>query len=608
MCHKRTVSLRAVRLFLFLLLLVFTPLATTERAGAAPDAPTDTPTPFAADNVEEWAVGAGLVYWANNCYADEFNPFAELKRKPAGGGVQRTLESINDYALCITYQNLLSAADGLYYYDSSQSRIERMPLSEPYTPQEVKTLTAGQTPMVGKALIEAGDYLYWVHSFFPDYSLHRTKKDGSGAVETVAITAQSPTDMMVVGATVYWTDSAGVWSISINCATLPCGSPSLFASFGANNSGYGLLYQYLGGALGNYRVYWVQRVASGANSSYEIRYRSCNQFAICFLNAQDPTALFYGSTTNWRIGPPLLANNNLYWTEADTNTVNNNNGDVKRRAYNAATPGADTIATGQAKVDAKLYVAADLLFFARRNTGIYTLPLNATAILRDFRLDGMEVTQGIQNLANQAPLVAGKGTFVRAYATQISGPSTPNVEVRLAGTRGGSPLPGSPLRPANGVRALATGAGFDRARLGDGWYFVLPASWLTAGAITLRVEVDPRQIHSDPNRADNALAQTLTLQNQPPVCVWTVPVRTHTPLPSTHDPNFWAMVNQFNRRWPVPDTWIYRDTEPDEELEVCWWGPVPYPCYGPYELEDGWGITNGIPDRDKVITSLWLRA
>ena len=608
MCHKRTVSPRAVRQFLFLLLLVFTPLATTERAGAAPDTPTDTPTPFAADNVEEWAVGAGLVYWANNCYADEFNPFAELKRKPAGGGVQRTLESINDYALCITYQNLLSAADGLYYYDSSQSRIERMPLSEPYTPQEVKTLTAGQTPMVGKALIEAGDYLYWVHSFFPDYSLHRTKKDGSGAVETVAITAQSPTDMMVVGATVYWTDSAGVWSISINCTTLPCGSPSLFASFGANNSGYGLLYQYLGGALGNYRVYWVQRVASGANSSYEIRYRSCNQFAICFLNAQDPTALFYGSTTNWRIGPPLLANNNLYWTEADTNTVNNNNGDVKRRAYNAATPGADTIATGQGQIDAKLYVAADFLFIAPPTTDIYTLPLNATAILRDFRLDGMEVTQGIQNLANQAPLVAGKGTFVRAYATQISGPSTPNVEVRLAGTRGGSPLPGSPLRPANGVRALATGAGFDRARLGDGWYFVLPASWLTAGAITLRVEVDPRQIHSDPNRADNALAQTLTLQNQPPVCVWTVPVRTHTPLPSTHDPNFWAMVNQFNRRWPVPDTWVYRDTEPDEELEVCWWGPVPYPCYGPYELEDGWGITNGIPDRDKVITSLWLRA
>ena len=68
------------------------------------------------------------------------------------------------------------------------------------------------------------------------------------------------------------------------------------------------------------------------------------------------------------------------------------------------------------------------------------------------------------------------------------------------------------------------------------------------------------------------------------------------------------MVSQFNRRWPVPDTWIFRDTNPVEELQVCWAGPFPYPCYGPYELEDGWGITNGPPDRDKVIISLWTRA
>jgi len=147
--------------------------ATPPPVRAAPD---DTPVPFATDNVEEWAVGAGLAYWANNCYADEFNPFANLKRKPSSGGTERTLEAINDYALCITYQNLLSAADGLYYYDSSQSRIERMPLGEPYTPQVVKNLTGEQAPMVSKAFVEANGYLYWVHSFFPTYRLYRTLK------------------------------------------------------------------------------------------------------------------------------------------------------------------------------------------------------------------------------------------------------------------------------------------------------------------------------------------------------------------------------------------------------------------------------------------------
>ena len=51
-----------------------------------------------------------------------------------------------------------------------------MPLSEPYTPQEVKTLTASQAPMVNRPFIEAGDHLYWVHSPVPGLLAHRTKK------------------------------------------------------------------------------------------------------------------------------------------------------------------------------------------------------------------------------------------------------------------------------------------------------------------------------------------------------------------------------------------------------------------------------------------------
>ncbi len=317
---------------------------------------------------------------------------------------------------------------------------------------------------------------------------------------------------------------------------------------------------------------------------------------------------FYSATTNWLIGHPAIANNNLYWTERDISTPANGTGDVKRKARTDTSGGASTIATGQAGIDARIFVANDLLFFARRSVGIYSLSLNATAILRDFTADAMEVTQAIQNLANAAPLVASKTTYVRAYAKQLSGPAAPNVEARLVGTKNGSPLPGSPLAPVNGVRAFTTGGGYDRARLNDGWYFQLPAFWTNAGTIALKFEVDPRQIHTDPNRANNELTRTVAFQSQPPVCVWTVPVRTHTPLPSTTDPNFRSMVDHFDRRWPVPQTWIYRDTSPVEELQVCWAGPLPYPCFGPYELDDGWSITNGPPDRDKVIMSLWTQA
>lgn len=595
-----SLSLRLLAVLIVAAGAIVLPPSPALHAAALPD---DTPVPVASGNVEEWTVGQGLVYWANNCFADEFNPFAELKRKPASGGPERTLESINDYNRCWTYQNLLSAGDGLYYYSGSQSKILRMPLAEPFTPQEVKTLTTLQAPNTAKAFVEAGDYLYWVYPFG---KIFRTRKDGASSIETVADTASSPADVMVVGETVYWTDSAGVWTIGIACGALPCtASKNQFAPFGANNSGYGLLYVYVGGIQGRYNVFWVQRAASGNTYNYQIQYRSCTLFTVCTLT---PPSTFHSAVTNWLIGNPVFADGNLYWSERDISTPNNATGDVKRKARTNPAGGAETIATGQPGIDARLFIANNLLFFARRNVGIYSLSLNAAAILRDFSAEAMEVTQAIQNLANAAPLAASKATYVRAYGKQLSGPNAANVEARLVGIRNGIPLPGSPLAPVNGVRALASGGGYDRARLNDGWYFQLPSSWINAGSITLRFEIDPRQIHTDPNRGDNEFSRTVSFQSQPPVCVWTVPVRTHTPRPATTDPNFWDMVDQFDRRWPVPQTWVYRDTDPVEELQVCWAGPIPYPCHGPYELEDGWSISNGPPDRDKVIISLWTRA
>jgi hypothetical protein len=603
-------TIRLLSLLLIVAVLVEAPLELSLSRPALA-APTDTPVSVVTDFVEEWTVGHGLLYWAENCYADEFNPNAELKRKPVAGGAERTLEVIDDTSRCITYQTLLSSDDGLYYFDNAQERIARMPLGEPYTPQTVKTLTANQFPSVGRPLLESGGYLYWVHFF---NKIYRVRKDGSGEVETVADTNATPGDVMVVGNTVYWADNTGIWTTSVACDTLPCtDTKAQFSNLGPNANPYGLLFQPFGGPLGRYRVYWVERVASGPNSDYQIRYRTCNQIAVCFVlppegQVAPPPDSFYAGPTNWRIGPPLLADNHLFWTEADFSTVSNNNGDVKRKAYDAATPGADTIATGQARIDDQLFVANNTLFFARLGNGIYSLPLTASVIVRDFVVDGLEVTQAIQNLANSAPLVANKTTYVRAYGRQVAGPNAPVVEARLTGTKNGSPLPGSPLQPVNGGRALTTGGGFDRARLNDSWYFLLPASWITAGNIVLQLEIDPRRLHNDPDRTNNVRNQPSTFQNQPPVCVWTVPVRTHTPKPSTTDPNFWTMISHFNRRWPVPDTWVFRDTNPVEELQLCWAGPFPYPCYGPYELEDGWSITNGIPDRDKVIASLWGRA
>ena len=53
----------------------------------------------------------------------------------------------------------------------------------------------------------------------------------------------------------------------------------------------------------------------------------------------------------------------------------------------------------------------------------------------DFTVTGIEVTQGIQNLANEMPLVAGRATVVRVYVADLSGAGGQNVTARLTAKR-----------------------------------------------------------------------------------------------------------------------------------------------------------------------------
>ena len=572
-------------------------------AQAADNTPTDTPTPVVLDTTEEWAIGGGLLYWANSCFAEEFPPDSTIKRQPVAGGPSRLLETTGDEG-CLSYLNIAAAEDGVYYYDASQNRLETIPSAAPSLPLPIVDLPINQQPTSGSSLKIAGDFIYWAS--INAGKVLRVAKSG-GPVETVAEGLTNPLDVLVVGATVYWTDSSGVRSILTNCGALPCAETAqTFSSFAAGgSSGSGLLYR---ANRFNYTIVWVERTPTGpSSSSNAIRQRTCSFIAICFNDA----TTFYSAASNWVIGAPVFDGTNYFWTERFySNTTPD--GKVRRKAISGGGDPAD-IAISLAGIDRRLAIVNGNLYFAVgapspfNQYGVYLLSLTASVITRDLVASNWEVTQAIQNTANAAPLVAGKTTYVRFYATQLSGPSAPVVEAKLYGTRNGFPLPSSPLPALNGIRSLRVGGTFDRARLNDGWYFLLPASW-TDGTVALRAEVDPALSYTDSNRENNALSANLTFQKQPPVCVWTVPVRTHTPTPSISDPNFWEMVDRFKARWPVDRVWIFEDTERVEELQVCWAGPFPYPCYGPYELEDGWGLTNGIPDRDKVIASLWTRA
>jgi hypothetical protein len=192
---------------------------------------------------------------------------------------------------------------------------------------------------------------------------------------------------------------------------------------------------------------------------------------------------------------------------------------------------------------------------------IFRLPVGAAAVTRNLAAVGIpEVIQAIQNAANIAPLVANKVTHVRAFGRIVSSSAAetslhtgPNMA--LHGTRGGVPLPGSPLLPTSvSVPAppLQTSAG-DRANQGDGYWFRLPASWTTEGTVTLSAEVNPNRTYSETTFADNRATTTVTFTPKVPIGLKIIPTLTHYGTITRYSPALEQMFDQLESLIPTSD-------------------------------------------------------
>ncbi len=170
-------------------------------------------------------------------------------------------------------------------------------------------------------------------------------------------------------------------------------------------------------------------------------------------------------------------------------------------------------------------------------------------IVSDLQAYELEVTQGIQNLANDAPLIADKTTYVRFYVASHT--DVPSVDARLHGTRGGVALPGSPLRPMGGRITTHFNAG-DRADLGDSFYFRLPSEW-RSGTVTLRAVVNPAHDVAETNDANNEMSETVTFGTSGDFCIVMVPIHLHphTYFIEDNRTHFWDSVNLMKWIYPV---------------------------------------------------------
>ena len=124
---------------------------------------------------------------------------------------------------------------------------------------------------------------------------------------------------------------------------------------------------------------------------------------------------------------------------------------------------------------------------------------------KDLFVRSIEVTQGVQNLANEMPLVAYRKTWVRVHPNVVGGEQVGEVNAALLLQKSG--MPDTVINPVNsGIVA----GGVDRTDPNAALNFELDGEWLT-GQVTFTASVwtvDPVTITSEPNADNNTMQRT----------------------------------------------------------------------------------------------------
>jgi hypothetical protein len=224
----------------------------------------------------------------------------------------------------------------------------------------------------------------------------------------------------------------------------------------------------------------------------------------------------------------------------------------------------------------------------------------------DLMLTDMEITQGLQNLANTIPLVRGKPIFVRVYG-RTNGDAIKNVNAVLHGELSGS---GEDLGTLDPIPAAACqdldGEIPDRTILSESWVFELPEPWWRGGVI-YTAEINPEGAIPDNDPANDHLTLTRQPTDLPRICLKTYPVRTKGKRTSGSDetdrlfPDPWSIAddsgNILSRAFtmlPTRELKVYPSSHLIEE-----WEPLSEEGWGPYEME------KEEDNRGDVLDTLW---
>ena len=154
-------------------------------------------------------------------------------------------------------------------------------------------------------------------------------------------------------------------------------------------------------------------------------------------------------------------------------------------------PDADTVVNG--RITRSIEVIGDFLFYQREG-GLYRLPKDVEALPQiDLRIDGMQITQGLQSNDHDVMLIRGKRTFVRVFGvaegSKVEG-VTAHLNRRDPAT---GQIIGETLVPINGAYKTIYTAPMTTG-VDNSFLFELPMSWVEDEKLWVRAFINPGNV------------------------------------------------------------------------------------------------------------------
>ncbi len=552
--------------------------------------------PFLTGRNLDWlGYHSGALYWKATCLAG-VGPPGVVERTPSG------LDAVHSYfapATCNAFgvrsQNIAMDAARNVYWATTDGRIVTLgPNAGPAdTPVVLGQMASLAGPQVVTISVSAA-YVYWAESFGElreSGTIYRipiaggarqtvitlTQAGGGGAVALQAMGING----LTFGESILYQRSFGKFARGVEQAVLPGQEPFTEATLAATID----IFQVVGS-----RAFYAE-TSSGAATLI----RSRNATTTGLANIQTHATLLTAGSP--RVSDLTADPVNVYWREVRSNT-----GPIWRKPLNFGTPEAITLnipnPTGE-----RIFLQSDTnhLFWRASQTEIRHLPTSVIGIVFDLQALDIEVVQAIQGPANDVPLVADKATWVRTFGQySVTGAQVSYLQrlslAQLHGTRGGVPLPGSPLQPVGGDGTLypsPPGRHFEEC----GSWFRLPSEWTAAGPVMLRAEFNADHLVNESNFANNSTQVSVTFTSRSPIHLKAYPLRTPYGTLGSYQSRYQAAFDLAEAMLPTPRLTVEFGGSTIEE----WNPPLPWD-FGPYEL------SKSDDDSDWVMFKLGLRA